>query len=127
MEAPPTLPTNGGLAGGIATEKFRVDAGRPASHVQLACRAPHCAFPVGGTALCVRSTADPAQQVRASRLLAESRGAAGAPGNPANRRGDGAAQQRHRIGFDSYEAARNHCMKTIFRRNVSKNTSPFFF
>ncbi|XP_054578582.1 WD repeat-containing protein 27 [Eptesicus fuscus] len=63
MEEPRTFPTNDGRGGDIVTEKFRVESERTASHVQLACRAPHCAFPVDGTALCVRSSADPAQQL----------------------------------------------------------------
>lgn len=63
MEDPQVLPTSDGRGGGTVTEKYLVESRQSASHVQLACRSPLCAFPLDGTALCVWSSEDPPHQV----------------------------------------------------------------
>ncbi|XP_016068435.1 PREDICTED: WD repeat-containing protein 27 [Miniopterus natalensis] len=63
MEEPQIFSTSDGCGGDRVTEKYRVESKQPASHVQLACRPPHCAFPLDGNHLCVWSTEDPPQQL----------------------------------------------------------------
>ncbi|XP_034525380.1 WD repeat-containing protein 27 isoform X2 [Ailuropoda melanoleuca] len=56
------LCADAGRVGDLVTEKGLVASKEPASHVQLACSAQYCAFPVDGNALCVWSTEDPSYQ-----------------------------------------------------------------
>lgn len=57
------LCADAGRVGDLVTEKGLVASKEPAPHVQLACSAQYCAFPVDGNALCVWSTEDPLYQV----------------------------------------------------------------
>ncbi|XP_045626528.1 WD repeat-containing protein 27 isoform X2 [Ursus americanus] len=56
------LCADAGRVGDLVTEKGLVASKEPAPHVQLACSAQYCAFPVDGNALCVWSTEDPLYQ-----------------------------------------------------------------
>ncbi|XP_040483432.1 WD repeat-containing protein 27 [Ursus maritimus] len=56
------LCADAGRVGDLVTEKGLVASKEPAPHVQLACSAQYCAFPVDGNALCVWSTKDPLYQ-----------------------------------------------------------------
>lgn len=57
-----------GCAGDVVVEKYLAESKESASHVQLACRGPHCAFPVDGKELCVWNAQDPSRQVFGSCL-----------------------------------------------------------
>lgn len=87
MEEAQVVSTSDGRGGDIVTQKYLVESKQSASHVQLACRTPLCAFPLDGTALCVWSSEDPPHQVgRRSRracprlLTAVGASTAGIPG-----------------------------------------------
>ena len=64
MEGPRAPSWRPGGGGDIVTEKHLAESWLCASPVPLACRAPLCAFPARGHGLCVRSSEDPAGQVR---------------------------------------------------------------
>lgn len=55
--------TDEGCAGDVVVEKYLVESKESASHVQLACRGPHCAFPVDGNELHVWNAEDPSCQL----------------------------------------------------------------
>lgn len=57
-----------GCAGDVVVEKYLAESKASASHVQLACRGPHCAFPVDGNELRVWNAEDPSCQVFGSWL-----------------------------------------------------------
>ncbi|XP_015980546.2 WD repeat-containing protein 27 isoform X4 [Rousettus aegyptiacus] len=52
-----------GCAGDVVVEKYLAESKVSASHVQLACRGPHCAFPVDGNELRVWNAEDPSCQL----------------------------------------------------------------
>ncbi|XP_007948695.1 WD repeat-containing protein 27 [Orycteropus afer afer] len=54
---------DGGCIGDVVTEKYMVESREPASHVQLACSEPYCAFPLNGRELCVWSARSPDDQL----------------------------------------------------------------
>ncbi|XP_014652929.1 PREDICTED: WD repeat-containing protein 27 [Ceratotherium simum simum] len=63
MEEPQEISsTNDGCVGDIVIEKYLVESQESASHVQLACSVPHCAFPLDGNKLCIWNTNDPSHQ-----------------------------------------------------------------
>uniref|UniRef100_A0A8C9DLC2 WD repeat domain 27 n=1 Tax=Prolemur simus TaxID=1328070 RepID=A0A8C9DLC2_PROSS len=63
MEKPQeSFSTNDGRISDIVTEKYVVESKESASHVQLACGARYCAFPLHGNGLCIRSMESPSHQ-----------------------------------------------------------------
>ncbi|XP_012514761.1 PREDICTED: WD repeat-containing protein 27-like, partial [Propithecus coquereli] len=63
MEKPQeSFSTNDGRVSDIVTEKYVVESKESASHVQLACSARYCAFPLHGNGLCIWSTENPPHQ-----------------------------------------------------------------
>ncbi|XP_023567753.1 WD repeat-containing protein 27 isoform X2 [Octodon degus] len=63
MEEPLEIASTGGCEGDIVTEKYVVDSKACASHVQLACSAQFCAFPVGGSQLGLWDCRAPSRQL----------------------------------------------------------------
>ncbi|ELK09993.1 WD repeat-containing protein 27 [Pteropus alecto] len=61
-EPPGDFCTDEGCAGDVVVEKYLAESKESASHVQLACRGPHCAFPVDGSELGVWNAGDPSRQ-----------------------------------------------------------------
>lgn len=47
----------------VVVEKYLLESGESASHVQLACRGRHCAFPRDGNQLCVWDVEGPTHEV----------------------------------------------------------------
>lgn len=66
MEEPQEIFPTGGYESEIVMEKYVVDSKECASHVQLACNAQFCAFPLDGNQLCLWGCRDPAHQVLSS-------------------------------------------------------------
>ncbi|XP_039737770.1 WD repeat-containing protein 27 isoform X2 [Pteropus medius] len=62
-EPPGDFCTDEGCAGDVVVEKYLAESKESASHVQLACRGPHCAFPVDGNELGVWNAGDPSRQL----------------------------------------------------------------
>uniref|UniRef100_H0WAA9 WD repeat domain 27 n=1 Tax=Cavia porcellus TaxID=10141 RepID=H0WAA9_CAVPO len=63
MEEPQEIFPTGGYESEIVMEKYVVDSKECASHVQLACNAQFCAFPLDGNQLCLWGCRDPAHQL----------------------------------------------------------------
>ncbi|KAM6181746.1 LOW QUALITY PROTEIN: WD repeat-containing protein 27 [Erethizon dorsatum] len=63
MEEPQEIPSTGGCESDIVTEKYVVDSKECASHVQLACNAQFCAFPLDGNQLCLWGCRGPSHQL----------------------------------------------------------------
>ncbi|XP_058389956.1 WD repeat-containing protein 27 isoform X1 [Diceros bicornis minor] len=64
MEEPQEISsTNDGCVGDIVIEKYLVESKESASHFQLACSVPHCAFPLDGNKLCIWNTNDPSHRL----------------------------------------------------------------
>ncbi|KAF5914891.1 hypothetical protein HPG69_010957 [Diceros bicornis minor] len=70
MEEPQEISsTNDGCVGDIVIEKYLVESKESASHVQLACSVPHCAFPLDGNKLCIWNTNDPSHRSNDTKSL----------------------------------------------------------
>ncbi|KAM7135815.1 WD repeat-containing protein 27 [Molossus nigricans] len=63
MQEPRGSSTGDGRGGDVVAERYLVESQQSASHIQLACRPPLCAFPLDGTTLCVWSSEDPPHQL----------------------------------------------------------------
>lgn len=63
VETAQEVSCTGGREGAMITEKFLAESREAASHVQLACSALYCAFPLDGSQLCLWSIRDPSHQV----------------------------------------------------------------
>ncbi|XP_013366201.1 PREDICTED: WD repeat-containing protein 27 isoform X3 [Chinchilla lanigera] len=63
MEDPQEISSTGGCESDIVTEKYVVDSKECASHVQLACSAQFCAFPLDGNQLCLWGCRGPSHQL----------------------------------------------------------------
>ncbi|XP_064149446.1 WD repeat-containing protein 27 isoform X1 [Loxodonta africana] len=62
MDGPQNVSSGDGCVGDVVTEKYVVESTEYASHVQLACSEPYCAFPLNGHELCVWNARSPSDQ-----------------------------------------------------------------
>ncbi|XP_049761745.1 WD repeat-containing protein 27 isoform X1 [Elephas maximus indicus] len=62
MDGPQNVSSGDGCVGDVVIEKYVVESTEYASHVQLACSEPYCAFPLNGHELCVWNARSPSDQ-----------------------------------------------------------------